>query len=366
MRNRRKKWIGSSRQSLWFSGDVGKEVIHEIQNDYFWKRQPLAKREYLRVKSIDTAVGVSQITGKRKTVKTVKFEQHIEAGISSDTNKGKHDFKELRDFIQGRSMSKTRTNANLIDPSTLKGVQKGSKLSSFINKKITKKAQQSKQSDKFYRKSDYSRPSSVTSIFTACSIGNTAYSHRFGPSNEVMNHVRSESQTFKNDLEREIVLWIEENLFISHPKPVEKPKSRSRSRPRDCISRNMTLISEIQSDLERSQDMSVDEISFTKRLSNIGNYDSDVESDDIYFMKTLSTQSAVQKYTTDKRELSQVKRSFKCYAEPDVVKFTNFKPMKLSYNLTKGDDDEDSDSEDINNGQKYLVLHLEKAIMGLL
>ena len=128
----------------------------------------------------------------------------------------------------------------------------------------------------------------------------------------------------------------------------------------------MTLISEIQSDLERSQDMSVDGISFTKRMSNIGNYDDAVESDDIYFMKTLSTQLAVQKYTTDKRELGQVKRSFKCYAEPDVVKFTNFKPMKLSYNLTKGDDDEDSDSEDINNGQKYLVLHLEKAIMGLL
>lgn len=93
---------------------------------------------------------------------------------------------------------------------------------------------------------------------------------------------------------------------------------------------------------------------------------SEVDAQNINFKKTLSTQRAVLKYTKNQREINKDNRDFKCYAEKDVLDLTNFKPIKTSYNLTKGDDDEDSDSEDIKNGQKFLILHLEKAIMGLL
>ena len=59
-------------------------------------------------------------------------------------------------------------------------------------------------------------------------------------------------------------------------------------------------------------------------------------------------------------------RSFRCFKEDQVLKFVNFKPVKLEYKLLKGDDDEASDDEDISNGTKFMQLHVEKALAAAL
>lgn len=55
-------------------------------------------------------------------------------------------------------------------------------------------------------------------------------------------------------------------------------------------------------------------------------------------------------------------RSFKCFNEKHVIAYKGLRPRDLPYNLTKGDDDEDSETEDVENGIRYLQLHLEKAL----
>jgi hypothetical protein len=213
--------------------------------------------------------------------KTVKFEKYLEPDISSTNGRGKHDFKELRDFIQGKSLNRSRIAAH---PITAKESHKNTRVRTILSKKITKNTQECKRFDKNSRKSDFSRPSSVTSLFTSCSVGNNMYSQKFETFNEVVsfrdesvrnkqftklsdtatqNHIKSESQILKNDLERELVECIEDNLFISKQRTSERVKLRSRSRPKDVSMQNISIIREIQSDLERSQDMSVDEISLT-------------------------------------------------------------------------------------------------------
>ena len=54
-------------------------------------------------------------------------------------------------------------------------------------------------------------------------------------------------------------------------------------------------------------------------------------------------------------------RVFKCFKEDDVITFNSFKPSKLPYNLVKGDDDEDTEDEDISNGRRFTQFHLAKA-----
>lgn len=344
--------------------------------------------------------------------KTVKFKKYLEPYISSTSRRGKHDFKELRDFIQGKTQKRSRAG---LKPISSNKSLKSTKVKSILNRKITKYAEEPKRFDKYSRKSDFSRPSSVTSLFTTCSIGNNAFSQKYETLQEggscreesfkpkvsdvtSMNQIKFEPQIAKDCFRREIVECIEDNLVISDKRTSERLKLRNRSISRDVDMQNMTLISEIQSDLERSQDMSVDDISMGssptqfhespstkfyigKQIKNFAKTTSfalprkctrqstmtpEVSAQNINFKKTLSTQNAVLKYTRNKRELNKDSRSFKCYAESDVVDFTKTKPIKTRYNLTKGDDDEDSDSEDIKNGQKFLILHLEKAIMGLL
>ncbi|CAI2387531.1 unnamed protein product [Moneuplotes crassus] len=55
-------------------------------------------------------------------------------------------------------------------------------------------------------------------------------------------------------------------------------------------------------------------------------------------------------------------QSFRCFKEKDTITYDNFKPLKLPDGLIKGDDDEDSEPEDVIRGQKFLKLHIESEL----
>ena len=55
-------------------------------------------------------------------------------------------------------------------------------------------------------------------------------------------------------------------------------------------------------------------------------------------------------------------REFPWYNESDVMKFINIKPDILPQNLVRGDNDEDTDNEDLENWTKYAYFELLKSL----
>lgn len=140
-----------------------------------------------------------------KVAKTVKFEQSLESPRKEKSKRQQRSKSGLRSCLSNKdyknkplratnSPSKTKTSNDLMR----KNLQRSQKLAKQLESCL-------KLGDDS-RKLDYSRPSSVTSLFTACSTGNHVYTHKFGPSVDQLNLLRTESQTTRGEeKEREVV-----------------------------------------------------------------------------------------------------------------------------------------------------------------
>ena len=224
------------------------------------------------------------------------------------------------------------------------------------------------------RTTDLSRPSSVTSLFTACSTGFPALSQKFGLNSELINPHKSESQLTDPLKNREVVQCIEETLYLpnSHQGRSERLLKKNLSKQKTVHAKRMSLISEIQSELENSADMSLDNQNptLTQKQRKIVSVQvtslKQVKCEPVYFtsINLDKTPTACSEASFSNFEVA--KREFKCFKEADVLKFKHCEPVKLTYNLVKGDEDEESDEEDLQHCQNYLRQELHKSLKGLI
>lgn len=125
------------------------------------------------------------------------------------------------------------------------------------------------------------------------------------------------------------------------------------------------MIREIQNELDSSKDLSMEEIS-PVRPPKRSVRARKVKTETVYFKEAKEGKTPTASSEVSFTSPATPKRGFKCYSEDDVLKFNDFKQVKLTYNLIKGDDDEDTDEEDKENGQKFAIFNLEKALTSVL
>ena len=187
-----------------------------------------------------------------------------------------------------------------------------------------------------------------------------------------MNHFNSQSNLYGQEFEREIVQCIEDKLHLSGKSNSNllNPQSENSSTSKKEMFKDLHLISEIQGEKSSRNNSSRDKSMYT--ASHFSSETSNIEKATVgnksiltenIPLKSNKTTLRVRDLPCERKDQEDVKRDFKCFNEDDIVQFKGIKPMKLSYNLVKGDDDEDSEEEDINNGKRFLQLHLEKALM---
>lgn len=222
------------------------------------------------------------------------------------------------------------------------------------------------------RDNEISRPSSVTSMFTACSAGNLGNSHKFGSTLDLINTANQDSAIPQITLNRQVVEYIEESDYLptGHQQRSERPALRSRSRGKIDDARNMSLISEIQSELENSNEMSLDESvspqKITRKVRAVKRQSRKVKFEMVYFKTTMSDLPTTVSSTASEQNLNFSEKSYKCYKESDVLNFKDCETTTITHDCNKGDDDEDSDEEDIKYGKKHLQFNLEKTLAEML
>lgn len=368
LRNRNRK-VTSKREhsNLKLDEILGKEIVTQVQ----YNSQNQFPREIVRtVQPLyeDKVMQVVEIIDESpRLVKTVKFEQYLDADIVPKSTKNKSSLQNLRSYLKTKrtykgSSRRSRSRQSLSS-------RRSSKPKAILGQaRIVKQVEKHLKLFKDDSRNEYSRPNSVTSLFTACSAGNLTNTHKFGSNFDLINTMKDD--TLSSLGEREVVECIEDTyLPTGHQVRNEHPPLRTRSKTRGYHQKKMSLISEIQSDLENSGDMSLDEPYITPKVPKAKKQAPKpirkVKFETVSF-KTAIGLPVSSSCTASSSNSESTKKSFKCYKESDVMKFIDVEPVKLPYNLSRGDDDEDSEEEDIKGGRKYLQQHLEKCLSMLL
>jgi hypothetical protein len=195
----------TGREATWVLEDVGREIVTEVQ---FYEKESKGKKKQKNAsfqsdKSMEVVDCIQD--GSPKAVKTVKFETQLETGPA--TLRVKKAYRGLKSAIKARNQKmrkiKNRDGAGTANGFYQNCTQSTSLFTSKSTKRMQKKAKLLKQDSST---TDFSRPSSVTSMFTACSTG--IVSHRFGPKAE-------QPVPTLPDYERELTRSIENHLYIS-------------------------------------------------------------------------------------------------------------------------------------------------------
>lgn len=376
LRNRNR--IADSREehsNFKLSDFLDKEIITEIQ----YRQHTLPDREVVTSitdRKLDRSMEIvdSIVTSNDKVVKTVKFEEEVHREIVAKSHKnylGKSAIKSCRN-------SKIKVNRALKGSNSRKRVvsaRSGKLYSAFSSRKVAKQGEDypslSKQDS---RTTDYSRPSSVTSLFTACSTGFPALSQKFGLNSEMMNRHKSDSKPVDPLKNREVVQCIAESLYLpnGHQGRSERPSKKNLSKLKAVHAKKMSLIVETQSELEKSADMSVDSPppAPTQKQRKIVSVKvttpKQVKCEPVYFTSITLDKTPTACSEASFSNFETPKRGFKCFKESDVLKYKNCEPVELIYNLVKGDEDEESDEEDLQHCQNYLQQELHKSLKALI
>jgi len=286
----------------------------------------------------------------------VKFEQQLEEETFKSTEESTAHFSEIKSYLRRKNKQRKAKRAAPFKC----GVQKHLRNTKFSYNKTKKQSKKLNFHKVEVDRTNFtnSKPSSVTSLFTASSTGNNILQNKLGSTTKGLNPLNSESDCDKEMLEREIIQCIEEKVTING---LSQPPSGQISKEKTSklkMFRNMYLISEIEGETESrnkiSKDKSMLGVSYHSTTTKSGE---EIDSTEKVSFKTNETTLKSQ----GKKRVTI--REFNCFEESSVIKFKGIHDMKLPYNLTKGDDDEDSEDEDVKNGKGYLQLHLEKAVI---
>ena len=189
-----------------------------------------------------------------------------------------------------------------------------------------------------------------------------------------MNPFKSNSQQKENDLEREIVECIEEEQNLHTDFLKQNKKIEFRQKPKSKTFRNMQIITEIEDEVDQwdkiLRNLPINSLSTQNSYTNFpfssSIYSTHIPWNSIYLKNNKSSLHCKIFQKVRKMPKREHQREFRCYMNDDVIKHKGIKPINLTYNLTKGDDDEDSELEDVQNGKWYLKRHLDNALMELM
>jgi len=325
---------------------LDRELISEIQfNAPLLNTQNILRT--IRNEELDKSMEIIEnIIPSEKVIKMVKFKEE------SDW-KEKFKTSNLQKYLTSKLVRKGTKTRNTGKKS--RNSHTSNKFRTFGGSRRSKKS--TKQQRDSSNVTETSRPGSVTSLYTACSYGNQTYSQKF--SNNFVQTSKIDFQTQKDISEREIIESIED-LYISD----QKRDPRVTTKQRGHI-KKLSLISEIQSENDYSKDISMESQTLTenshpspvpkKETQKVANYVP------VSFKTTKFIKNSPNSKASTKKAKSSTKE-FRCFEESDVIEYINFTPIKNIYSLTRGDDDEDSDGEDVFTGEKFMIHHLEKAL----
>ena len=202
-----------------------------------------------------------------------------------------------------------------------------------------------------------SRPSSVTTLYTSCSNVINASQICDFTDKESLNKLQNSWNSITNLIQnREVIEEIDDSISRSSSIYLDQKDIKLADTKE---SQDLSLVSEIQS---INEETSKKDIRSPKMIDSKFN----IKHTKIYFTKQHDkawTKAPTKIFPKNKSKWSQnSKREFRCFNDADVVKFLDMKPPTLSYQLERGDEDEDTDEEDLDRNSNYSIFELNKAI----
>lgn len=335
---------------------LSKEVVTEIWFSQKWKSFDLAAYIERRKKLFEPREVIESIVDSQ-ACKTVKFQTLWNSDVKIEADFCKNPKVQLRS--KSRNRSKNRTITTYTRSSNLDSLLKS-------NQRILKQAYELRSKEKI-KHSEVSRPSSVTSLFTAWSAENFASQVKSRHGNKVnysSKQVLKLKAGDKHQRASKKLASICTNLF----------KESSHQKPSDIPEQNISVISEIQSDSDSNMNMSIDQLSESSQTYHT--YDDAVRVKEVVRAEKIALKkqhdysrlARQHKRSSSRHKVSQQlqPREFECYNDSDVIDFGRITNEKLPDNLVRGDNDEDTDSEDLVSCTKIWEDILNKAIVSLM
>lgn len=368
------KSIRQSSRGFAFTEELGKQLITEIQYSAYNTALQSPNRKIFNEEQDKSMEIVDGVVEEEKTPKTVKFEHNLEPSASQSTQGSQNSLRGFASKLRKSGYRSATAKNKLNKTSVIKNAKRGSKFTSYKRCKVNTSSTNQEIVSKSYGL-DSPKPGSVTSQFTACSVGkNQGFKAGRKAAKEPSGWTDAASES-QDDQEREIIQAIEEKLTFKEENESKFVRGRfQRSSPnKKKIFRNMYLITEIESDQEMSRELIKDKSmgsasykdSPMKSSDKASTHASEFHSEDINFKSNQSTREGVMRTRAMAQRKVATYKTFKLYNESNVISYKGIQPKGLPYNLTKGDDDEDSESEDVKSGKRYLQLHLENALSEL-
>lgn len=197
---------------------------------------------------------MSRGPGSARACTPAKFEQNLVPSSSQSTQGSIRSFRNDY-FSSKRSKKMYKTTAGHQQNGRSRNIPGAARNSTYKTLQGHVSSSQNQQIGSERSGLDLSRPGSVTSLFTACSVGNNMHSRNQNSLFGQHSSYNSGSLRSEEENEREIVQAIEENQTLGLANQRNQQRNcRGRIQPKKKIFRDMYLITEIESDLEMSKE----------------------------------------------------------------------------------------------------------------
>lgn len=310
---------------------------------------------------------VDHITENQENkVKRVKFEEGIKQNSTAfqyppseiTLRSAKKQKAEIVKRMKGKRNSRVRKSSS----------SRKSKYSTILrHKKLKKQLDLEFSTLAKTMKVNLSRPSSVTSRMTACSyVRDLGVSRNSFKGNMISADVVDSVIDFTKP-ERQIQQKLSDRA--RNESNVDRPRLRSRNQQSKTSKYDVdvSLVPEVQCELEQSLDFTSEFTCITKIEDSEMTSEPEIVSKPIYLepSKLYSNIAAAyphNNYKLKKYQAYKTKRAFPCYEDSSIIKFKDSKGFNCEFAEYKGDNDEDTDDEDLTNGTSICLNELNNAL----